>query len=179
MVEPTKLNPRFLRSLLNASDSGDVAGISFDVPRLLVCGRPPTNRQQYLSKLPNSLHCQKGPGVPHRRFYLHAVADDAGIRHERVDLLRRESRDLLRIELPECATVAFALAQHNRPAQPALRGLEHEELEMPAIVVDWHARFGVVIFGHQRVGGSDPRAASHGRRRHANLPFSGPARSMR
>src|SRR5690349_22620588 len=53
IVDPTNPNPRCLRSLLNASDSGDVAGIP-GVFQSLTFGRPPTNRQQYASKLPNS-----------------------------------------------------------------------------------------------------------------------------
>src|SRR5215831_12959833 len=53
-VEPTKLNPRRLRSLLKVSDSGDVVGISFIAFQRFDLGRPSTNRQQYASKVPNS-----------------------------------------------------------------------------------------------------------------------------
>src|SRR5258708_28459224 len=52
-VGPTKLNPRSLRSLLNASDSGEVAGICRAAFQWLGLGRPPTKRQQYESKSPN------------------------------------------------------------------------------------------------------------------------------
>src|ERR1700723_1384159 len=45
-VEPTKLNPRRLRSLLNASDSIEVAGISRIAFQRLIFGRPSTNLQR-------------------------------------------------------------------------------------------------------------------------------------
>jgi hypothetical protein len=46
MVEPTKLNPRRLRSRLNASDSREVAGTSRIAFHRFSLGRPSTNRQQ-------------------------------------------------------------------------------------------------------------------------------------
>src|SRR5712691_426814 len=49
-VEPTKLNPRRLRSLLNASDSRDIAGISFIAFHRFTRGRPSTNRQHSLAR---------------------------------------------------------------------------------------------------------------------------------
>jgi hypothetical protein len=45
-VGPTKLNPRRLRSLLNVSDSWELAGICRVVFPRLSLGCPPTNRQQ-------------------------------------------------------------------------------------------------------------------------------------
>ena len=43
IVEPTNRNPRFFRSLLNASDSGLVAGTCFISVQRLTIGLPPTN----------------------------------------------------------------------------------------------------------------------------------------
>src|SRR6185436_14043253 len=54
MVDPTKLKPRCLRSLLNLSDSGVLAGICRIDAQRFARGLPSTNCQQYLSKLPNS-----------------------------------------------------------------------------------------------------------------------------
>ena len=51
---PTNLNPLFLRSFENASDSGDVARKSLLVRFLFFICLPPTNCHAYLSKLPNS-----------------------------------------------------------------------------------------------------------------------------
>ena len=45
MVDPTKVNPRFLRSRLIASDSGVVGGTSFSVRGRFTIGAPPTNCQ--------------------------------------------------------------------------------------------------------------------------------------
>ena len=45
MVVPTKRNPRFFMSLLNASDSGERQGIFLEVRQVFVFGLPPTNDQ--------------------------------------------------------------------------------------------------------------------------------------
>lgn len=44
IVDPTNVNPRFLRSFDSASDSGVVAGTSFMDRRLLRIGFPSTKR---------------------------------------------------------------------------------------------------------------------------------------
>jgi hypothetical protein len=54
MVEPTNLKPRFLRSLLSASDSGLVAGTCFMSVQRLTIGRPPTKDHRWASRLPIS-----------------------------------------------------------------------------------------------------------------------------
>src|SRR3954449_7466124 len=54
MVLPTKLKPRFFKSLLMASDSGVKAGSICPACQELIFGFPPTNFQMYLSKEPNS-----------------------------------------------------------------------------------------------------------------------------
>ena len=46
MVEPTKVKPRFLRSLLSASDSAVRAGTSLIARGRLIFGAPPTNPQR-------------------------------------------------------------------------------------------------------------------------------------
>src|SRR5436305_11870375 len=54
MVEPTKLKPRFFKSLLMASDSGVLAGTPCPAFQEFIFGLPPVNCQMYLSKEPNS-----------------------------------------------------------------------------------------------------------------------------
>lgn len=44
IVDPTNVNPRFLRSFDSASDSGLVAGTSFIERGRFTFGRPPTKR---------------------------------------------------------------------------------------------------------------------------------------
>src|SRR5690349_23166629 len=44
IVEPTKPNPRRFRSLLNSSDSAEVAGICFVALQRFTLGCPPTKR---------------------------------------------------------------------------------------------------------------------------------------
>src|ERR1700683_4691679 len=54
MVVPTKRNPRFFMSLLNASDSGARQGLFLEVCPVFVFGLPPTNDQTERSNVPNS-----------------------------------------------------------------------------------------------------------------------------
>src|SRR5512135_3411036 len=54
MVVPTNLNPLLIKSLLMASDSGVLEGISVIFFQLFRTGLPFTNCHMYLSKLPNS-----------------------------------------------------------------------------------------------------------------------------
>src|SRR5207247_7077962 len=78
----------------------------------------------------------------------------------------RISRNLLRIELAECAAVAIAFLEHDRPAQACLRGFENEEFEMGTVIVGWHAPFAIVILAHQRIVDIHPGAPFRLRTRH-------------
>ena len=86
-----------------------------------------------------------------RAFDLHAVAHDAGVLHQLLDLLRRVARDLLRLEIVEGAAEIVALAQDRDPRQPGLEAVEHQLLEERAVVVFRHAPFVVVIGDVERV----------------------------
>ncbi len=54
IVLPTKVNPRFFKSVLSASDALDVAGSSLSVFHALMICLLLTKDQMYLSKLPHS-----------------------------------------------------------------------------------------------------------------------------
>src|SRR5262249_34437772 len=79
------------------------------------------------------------------------VAHDAGVLHQRLDLLRGEARDLLRREAGEGAAEVVALAQDGDPGQPGLEAVENELFEQRAVVVFRHAPFLVVIGDVERV----------------------------
>src|SRR5580693_5435364 len=59
------------------------------------------------------LHRQKRSSVRHRGGDLQAVPDNPGIGGQFGDSSRGVSRDLLGIEVAECATVALALVEHD------------------------------------------------------------------
>src|SRR5262249_2207550 len=82
-----------------------------------------------------------------RAFDLGAVAHDAGIVHQRVDLLGVVARDLLRLEIVESATEIVALAQDGDPGEPGLEAVEDQLLVERAVVIFRPAPFGVVV-GH-------------------------------
>src|SRR5262249_39228362 len=92
-----------------------------------------------------------GAGREHAALDLQAVAHDAGVLHQRLDLLRREARDLLRREAGEGAAEIVALAQDGDPGQPGLEAVEDELFEQRAVVVFRHAPFLVVIGDVERV----------------------------
>src|SRR6267142_6808065 len=92
------------------------------------------------------LHDKKRLGVPHRGRDLHPVPDDPRIGRQLVDSRVGISRDLIRIKPAECAAVALALIEHDRPAESRLRSFENEKLEMSAVIVSRHTPFPIVIF---------------------------------
>src|SRR5262249_52259416 len=76
-----------------------------------------------------------GPRGEDRALDLHAVAHDARVLHQLLDLLRRVARDLLRLEAVEGAAEILALAQDSDPRQPGLEAVEDELLVERAVVV--------------------------------------------
>src|SRR5262249_19774610 len=105
------------------------------------------------------LYHEKRPRVADGRLDLLPVPDDPRIEQQLLDALARVSRHLAGIEPAERAAIGFTLAQHGRPAQAGLRAFQQQELEVPAVVMDRHAPFPVVILEHQGVALADPRAA--------------------
>src|SRR5713101_389688 len=114
------------------------------------------------------LHRQKRSRVLHRGGDLHAVPYDPWIGGQLVDPGFRVSSDLLWIEVAERAAVAVPLVEHDRPAEPRLRGLQNQELEMRAVVVRRHTPFAIVILAHQHVVDVDPGTALRLRIRHVS-----------
>src|SRR5438876_2922466 len=112
------------------------------------------------------LHSQKRSRVLHRSGDLQPVSDDPWLGGEPVNPSRRISRYFLRIALAECAAVAIAFLEHNRPAQACLRGFENEEFKMGTVIVGWHAPFAIVILAHQRIVDIHPGTPFRLRTRH-------------
>ena len=86
--------------------------------------------------------------IAHRCRDLQPISNDRRVLRQCLNPLVGVARNLLRIEAAESATVAFALLEHDRPAQPRLRRFEHQKLEMLAIIVNGHAPFAIVILEH-------------------------------
>src|SRR6266851_2068372 len=90
---------------------------------------------------------QIGFGACDRAFDLGAIADDADVVHQRVNLFRVVARDLFGAEIVEGAAKIVALAQNRDPRQPGLETVEDELFIKRPIIIFRHAPFGVVI-GH-------------------------------
>ena len=101
---------------------------------------------------------QIGLGAVDRALDLGAVAHDAGIVHQRVDLLRIVARDLLGLEIVEGLSEIVALAQDRDPRQAGLETVEDQLFVQRAVVIFRHAPFGVVIGDVERIF-ARPRAA--------------------
>src|SRR5262245_5721775 len=86
-----------------------------------------------------------------RAFDLGAVAYDADIVHQRVNLLGVVTRDLLRPEIVEGFAKVVALAQDGDPRQASLESVEDQLFIQRAVVIFRHAPFGVVIGDVERV----------------------------
>jgi hypothetical protein len=80
---------------------------------------------------------QEGAGVLDDPGDLEPVADDAGIGEERPDPGRAVGGDLPRIEAIEGPAVARPLPEDGDPREAGLGALEAQELEEPAVVVNW------------------------------------------
>src|SRR5207247_322632 len=106
------------------------------------------------------LHGEKGARIRDRGLDLLAIADDARVIQQARDAAPVESRDRLGIEARERSAVALALAQDRDPGEACLCGLEHQELEQLAVVVQRHSPFAVVVFDVDWLG-PDPVASLH------------------
>src|SRR5262249_36076295 len=86
-----------------------------------------------------------------RALDLGAVAHDAFVAHQRLDLALAVAGDRGRLEAVEGAAEIVALAQDGDPRQPGLEAVEHELFVQRAVIVLGHAPLGVVIGDVERV----------------------------
>ncbi len=101
---------------------------------------------------------QIGLGARDGALDLGAIADDAGIVHQRMDLLGVVVRYFVGLEIVESVPEMIALAQDRDPRQPGLKAVEDQLLVERAVVEFRHAPFGVVIGDVKRIF-ARPRAA--------------------
>ncbi len=94
------------------------------------------------------LDLEELPRVLNGRRNLGAIADDARVAQEALDVAPRVAGDFAGVEVVKGAAEVGALVQYNLPIQASLERVEDHELEEFAVVVDGHAPFGVVIFDH-------------------------------
>ena len=86
------------------------------------------------------------------RLDLAAMADDALVLEQALDVALREARDPVEIEVMEGGAEILALGEDGAPAQARLEALEAQLLEQAPVVVDREAPFGVVIAEKLRRG---------------------------
>ena len=99
--------------------------------------------------------------VSDRGLDLAAVADDAGVSEQPLDVALAEARDRLDLPARKSLPVALPLVQDRRPGEPGLRALEVQQLEQPSFVPLGHAPFLVVVGDVERVVERHPGAAGH------------------
>src|SRR5262245_4465913 len=151
MVGPTNLKPRPASSLEICRDSGVSAGTCL-VLRKLFLRLAVDEIPQELREARTLLHrVEIGACGEDRAFDLHAVAHDAGVLHQPLDLLRRIARDFLGLEAVEGAAEVVALAQDGDPGEAGLKAIEDQLLIERAVVVFRHAPFLVVIGDVERI----------------------------
>src|SRR5581483_12465011 len=78
--------------------------------------------------------CEDALRVRDRRLDLAAVADDACVAEQPLDVALAEARDLLRNEVRERRAERLALAQDRDPREAGLEALEAEALVQAALV---------------------------------------------
>ena len=152
MVGPTKLPPRARRSLAIASETiglrrqfrASICACSGSACRRRSprdgCARPPCWRRSSVDARQRD-----------RRHDFGAVAHDAGVLHQRLDLRLVVAHDLFRIEAVEGGAEGVALAQDGDPGQAGLEAVEDQLFEQRAVVPFGHAPFLVVIGDIERI----------------------------
>src|SRR4051794_41036470 len=114
------------------------------------------------------------PRVGDRRLDLRAVADDARVVQQPLDVVVAEPRDRLGLEVRERGAKRLALAQDRQPGQAGLERLERHALEQAAFVGDRTAPLLVVIALVERVAVAEAaRHGTAGRRSVAAFPTAG------
>src|SRR5690606_17547776 len=91
-------------------------------------------------------------------FDLAAVADDALVGEEALDVACGEPRDAVEIEVVEGGAEVLALGEDRAPAEARLKSLEAELLEQATVVAHGVAPFVVVIGDVLRRGAAPPAA---------------------
>ena len=97
------------------------------------------------------LHLEERAGVDRNGFQFAAMADHAGIFHERVDLLGVKARDLADVEVREGLSVMLTLLQDGDPGESSLRAFEDELFEELSVVTHGYAPFVIMIGDIQRI----------------------------
>lgn len=104
--------------------------------------------------------CQPGLGVTAGGLELEAVADDARVEHQLIDLGVAHLRHPLHIEAVQHLPVALAFAQNGDPGQPGLEPFEQKQLEQTLRIAQRRAPLLIVISHVQRIVRT-PKAAWH------------------
>ena len=103
-------------------DRRDLAAILEMVDDRMVANERPEKRHRILQRQP-------GLSVAPRGVEFQAIANDARIEHEFVDLGVAHLRHALHIEAEQHLTITLAFAQHGDPRQPGLEPFEQKQLE--------------------------------------------------
>src|SRR5713101_2983075 len=107
-----------------------------------------------------ALNDKEGAGIGDRGLDLGAIAYNAVVLHQALNICFRELRQLGGIEARKHSAVGLALSENGEPAQTRLRSLEDQKLEKPTIVVLGHTPLLIVVADVQRIP-SPAAAAPH------------------
>ncbi len=159
MVGPQNLKPRSANSLDIARETAVSAGTCFAGAEIVEL-RPAVDEipQQFGEARAFFHDLEPGARREHRALDLGAVAHDAGVGHQALDLWLAVARDFFRRKTVEGAAEIFALAQDGDPRQSGLKAVEHELFVKRAVIIFRHAPFLVVIGEIERIV-FRPRAA--------------------
>jgi hypothetical protein len=148
VVGPTKVQPRFFRSLERRVEVGVVglaAAGAIDHLGPLVVARLMLQKYGQACRTP-VCSLNGAPGIVDGRDDLAAMADDAGLSPSSARYRIVEQRHLVEIEAGKGGAEIVALAQDRQPGEAGLETFEADLLEQPAISsCDGIAPFLVVI----------------------------------
>src|SRR3977135_439547 len=125
MVGPTNLKPYASSSFDILIESGRGRGTGGGLEIVDLRGAVDEIPQEFREAGAVFHDLQVGFGAVDRALDLGAIADDAGIVHQRLNFFGRVARDLLRLKIVERLSEILALAQDRDPRQSGLETVEH------------------------------------------------------
>lgn len=106
------------------------------------------------------LQRQPGLGVAPGGIELEAIADDARVEHQLIDLCVTHLRHALYVEAEQHPAIMLAFAQYGDPRQAGLEPFEQKQLEQTLRIAQRRTPLLIVISHVQRIFGT-PKAAWH------------------
>ena len=146
------MKPRFLRSLLIASDMVVFVGSCISFVNLFFMGLPSTNPQMYLSNEPNSSLTSRNLAALFIVDSLELVSYYPRVFHKHVRISFTEPCHFLWVKSGKEFYVILAFFEYRQPSKSCLRSLQGKELKKAAVIVQGCPPLLIMVLHHGGIG---------------------------